>query len=101
MGIRKGLGIVQIGSRLKQAAAYIDKSAEIAAFATVPAVIRHDIESAHHKSHKGREYSTRTFAGKIKIGKQECIVAVSVKKTTGNFYKVHRVLTPDGKTLDI
>lgn len=54
-----------------------------------------------HKSHKGRGYPSYLFAGKVSIGAQEGIVAVAVKKTTGNFYKVHRVLTPDGKDLKI
>ena len=48
-----------------------------------------------------KEYSKRTFAGKIKIDEQECIVAVVVTKTMGNFYKLHRVLTLDCKEINI
>lgn len=54
-----------------------------------------------HKNHKGREYASYTIAGRVSIGGKEGVVAVVVKKTTGNFYKVHRVLTPNGENLDI
>lgn len=50
-----------------------------------------------HEQHKGRNYPTFTFAANVKIGDAVGIVAVSVKRTTENFYKVHRVLAPDGK----
>lgn len=98
---RKGFGDIQVGARLKQARAYIKKPAEIAALAAVPAVIRHGVEIGHHENHKGRGYATYTFAANVEIGDTVGIVAVSVKKTTGNFYQVHRVLTPDGKEVKI
>lgn len=99
--VRNGFGDIQVGSRLKDAVAYIKTPAEIAAFSAVPAVIENGVLIDEHKSHKGRGYPSYLFAGKVSIGAQEGIVAVAVKKTTGNFYKVHRVLTPDGKDLKI
>lgn len=98
---RKDFGDVQVGARLKKAGAYIKSPAEIAAIFTVPTIIKHGVLLGVHERHKGREYATYTFAGKVSIGKQEGVVAVVVKKTTGNFYKVHRVLTPDGKDIEI
>lgn len=98
---RKGFGEVQVSARLKQAAKYIKSSAEVAAFATAPAVIRNGIAIGEHKDHKGRGYPSTTFAGRVKIGDKEGIVAVTVIKTTDNFYKIHRVLTPDGKDFEI
>ncbi|MDE6398215.1 MAG: hypothetical protein K2L51_02740 [Clostridiales bacterium] len=94
---RKGFGDVQVGARLKQAGAYIKKPSEIAALAAVPAVIRNGVEIAHHGNHKGRGYSTYTFAANVQIGDKVGIVAVVVKRTKGDFYEVHRVLMPDGK----
>lgn len=98
---RKGFGDVQVGARLKQAKAYIKKPAEIAALAAVPAVIKNGVEIGRHDNHKGRGYATYTFAANVKIGDTIGIVAVSVIKTTDNFYQVHRVLTPDGKEVKI
>lgn len=98
---RKDIGKVQVGSRLKQAGAYITKPAEIAALSAVPAVIERGKIIATHKNHKGREYETCTIAGKVEIDGEECVVAVVVTKTTGQFYKLHRVLTADGKTMHI
>lgn len=98
---RKGVGDIQVGQVLKKARAYIKTSAEIAALSAVPAVIRNGIEIATHEKHKGRDFSTRTIAGRVTIGGQEGIVAVVIAKTAGNRYKVHRILTPDGETLKI
>lgn len=98
---RKGFGIIQISSRLKQAGVYIKTAAEIAAVSAVPEIIKNGVLIGVHESHKGREYPSYTFAGKVSVGGQEGILAAVVKKTTGNFYKVHRVLTPECKDLII
>ncbi len=98
---REGFGDVQVSSRLKQAAAYVKSPAEIAAVSAVPTIIKDGVLVDEHKSHKGRGYPTYLFAGKVSVGGKEGIMAVAVKKTTGNFYKVHRVLTPNGKDLKI
>lgn len=99
--VRNGFGDIQVGARLKDAVAYIKTPAEIAAFSSVPAVIQDGVLVGVHKNHKGRDYESYTIAGKVSIGGKDGIVAVVVKKTTGNFYKVHRVLTQDGKDLKI
>lgn len=98
---REGFGDIQISSRLKQAGVYVKTAAEIAAVSAVPAVIKNGVLLGVHENHKGRDYATYTFGGKVSIGGHEGVVAVVVKKTTDNFYKVHRVLTPDGKDLII
>jgi len=41
----------------------------------------------------------KTFAAPVEIDGQRGNMAVVVKKTTDNFYKVHRIVTPDGKVL--
>ncbi len=89
---RKGFGDIQVSSRLKNARAYIKKSDEIAAVAAIPAVIKNGIQIAEHKNHKGRNDGSVTFAGNVTIGDTTCMVAVVVKRTTENFYAVHRVL---------
>jgi len=101
MVTRKGVGDVQVGQVLKKARAYIKTPAEIAALSAVPTVIKSGIEIATHETHKGRDFSTRTIAGRVTIGDQEGVVAVVIAKTSGNRYKVHSVLTPDGETLKI
>lgn len=98
---RRGVGDIQVGSVLKKAKKYIKTPAEIAALASVPSVIRNGIEIATHEKHKGRDFSTRTIAGRVSLGGKDVIVAVVIAKTSENRYKVHRVLTPDGKTIEI
>ena len=98
---REGIGEIQVSTMLKKARAYIKTPAEIAALSAVPTIIKNGIEIATHEKHKGRDYSTRTIAGKIKIAGQDGVLAVVIAKTNDNKYKVHRILTPDGKTLVI
>lgn len=98
---RDGFGDIQVGSRLKKAAKYIRTAAEVAAVSAIPAVIKNGVFLDEHKSHKGRGYPTYLFAGKVSVGGKEGVMAVAVKKTTGNFYTIHRVLTPDGRDLKI
>ena len=98
---REGFGDVQVSSRLKQSARYLKTAAEIAAISTVPSIIQKGVLIGVHENHKGRDYASYTFAGKVSVGGHEGIMAVAVKKTTGNFYTVHRVLTPEGKDLKI
>ena len=98
---RKEFGEIQVGNRIKTAAKYIKTKTEVAALSVVPTVITNGVIISEHSNHKGRGYSTITIAGKVIIAGENGIVAVVIAKTMGNAYKVHRVLTPNGKTLDI
>jgi hypothetical protein len=98
---RRGFGDIQVSARLAKAKAYLKTTAEKTAVLAVPAVIRNGIEISGHDNHKDRGYPTFTFAGKVTVAGKTGIVAVVVKKTTGNFYKVHRVFDTNGKTLEI
>ena len=50
-----------------------------------------------HGDHKGRGYDTITLAAPVMLNGERANMAVVVKKTKGNRYKVHRVLTPSGE----
>ena len=54
-----------------------------------------------HSDHKSREYGTVTIAAPVTIDGQRGNMAVVVKQTTDNFYKVHRILTPDGSVFEM
>jgi hypothetical protein len=99
--VREGFGKIQVGSRLWGAKAYLKTIAEKTAVLAVPAILRSGMELKGHDDHKKRGYSTVTFAGKISVNGETGIVAVVVKKTTGNFYKIHRILDTNGKPLEI
>lgn len=98
---RKDFGDIQVSSRLFAAGAYMKTAEEKTAVLAVPSVIENGIKIGEHINHKDRNYTTFTFAGKVIIGEKEGIVAVVVRRTSDNFYKVHRLLTPDGKSLEI
>ena len=95
---RKGLGIIEFAKkRLKSAFNYFDEgSVEETAFEALPYVLENGIEISAHSQHKGRTYGTITIAAPITINGKRGNMAVVVKQTTGNYYKVHRILTPDG-----
>ena len=93
---RKGFGDIQVGSRILGAKKYLKTAADVAAIAAIPSVLQNGIQIGEHKNHKGRGYSTVTFAGKVTIAGKTGVLAITVMRTTGDFYKVHRVLTPSG-----
>ena len=95
---RKGFGIIDFAKkRLKSAFNYFDKgSAEEASFEAIPYVLENGVEISSHDQHKDREYGTVTIAAPVTINGKRGNMAVVVKQTTGNYYKVHRILTPDG-----
>ncbi len=100
---RKELGTIKFGRKqLKGAFNYFDKgSVEEAAFEALPYVLKNGVEISEHTNHKDREYGTVTIAAPVTIDGQRGNMAVVVKKTTENFYKVHRILTPDGAVFEL
>lgn len=62
-------------------------------------VVENGKQIEHHKNHKGYGYPTWTFAGPVEIDGETGVLTVVVKRTTGNFYDVHSIMTPDGDLL--
>lgn len=95
---RKGFGIIDFAKkRLKKAFNYFESgTVEEAAFEAIPYVLKNGVEITTRSDHKGRNYGTVTIAAPVLINGKRGNMAVVVKKTDGNHYKVHRILTPDG-----
>lgn len=94
---REGFGeIVLDKKRIKNGMSYLKTKEEIFAFAAVPQVLKKGIEIASHSNHKGRSYDTITFAAPVVINAQRGNMAVVVREEDKNYYKVHRLLMPDG-----
>ncbi len=100
---RKGFGIIDFAKkRLKSAFNYFDKnSVEEVAFEAIPSVLENGVEIENRNVHKDRNYGTVTIAAPITINGKRGNMAVVVKKTDGNYYKVHRILTPDGSVFNL
>ena len=100
---RKDFGIVEFGNNeIDSSFAYINGDAEYSALFAVPQIIKKGIQlPSGHKNHKGRGFSTVTFAGRVKVGTQEGVMAVVVKEMSKNRYKMLRILTPAGTSLRI
>lgn len=101
---RPGLGEVQFSEReINNSLNYKEKSpaaedARRTGFLVLRDVLKRGIEIDGHDKHKGRNYDTVTIAAPVEINGQRGNMAVVVKKTKGNRYKVHRILTPEGET---
>lgn len=100
---RKGFGTIMLTAKqLKSAFNYFTKGGiEEASFEAVPYVLEHGEEIASREDHKGRGYGTVTIAAPVTINGKRGNMAVVVKRTTDNYYKVHRILTPDGKVFHL
>jgi len=93
----KDFGIVEHGEKeINNSLNYLNSSEEIAAFACIPRVLKRGIRTSGHENHKGRNYTTVTFAAPVEINGMRGNMAVVVKQTSKNHYKTHRVLMPDG-----
>ena len=101
---RPGLGEVQFSEReINNSLNYKEKSpaaedARRTGFLVLRDVLKRGIEIDGHDKHKGRNYDTVTIAAPVEINGRRGNMAVVVKKTKGNRYKVHRILTPEGET---
>ena len=99
---RQGMGkIVFDPKRINTGLDYLNTPGEVAAFVALPRVLKRGIEIGRHTDHKGRDYGTVTFAAPVTINGKTGNMAVVVKLTSENFYKTHRILTPDGKVYEL
>lgn len=87
--------------RLNTSLDYIDSPAEIAAYAALPRVLKRGVRIGGHDNHKGREYGTVTFAAPVVLNGKRGNMAAVVKMTNHNYYKVHRILMPDGTAYEL
>ena len=96
---RQGFGKVQVSDRLS--AKYVNGKTEAVAILAIPDVIRRGIVISKVDNHKGRDYPTITFGAKVTIEGKDAHMAVTVKQTSKNFYTAHRVLLPNGESLEL
>ena len=94
---REGFGeIVLDKKRISSGMRYLKTTEELLAFAAVPQVLRKGLEIGTHEKHKGRTYDTVTFAAPVRVNGQRGNLAVVVRQEEKNYYKVHRLVMPDG-----
>jgi len=96
---RQGFGKVQINGRLS--ASYVTDKSEVVAILAIPDVIRRGLVISTVSNHKNRGYPSITFGAKVTIAGRDAHMAVSVKQTSKNFYSAHRVLLPNGESLEL
>ena len=98
---RKGFGkITFTPKQLNAGINYVNEPAEMAAFLTIPKVIKQGAEIREHDNHKERNVETITFSAPVEINGTRGNVAVVVKLTK-NYFKALRILTPEGKVYSL
>ena len=82
---------------------YARDDAARTAFLAIPSVLKRGVQIGYHAKHKGGKVNVSqnveswTFAAPVTINGTTGNMAVIVQKTTGLFYKAHKVLMPDGR----
>lgn len=98
---RKGFGkITFTPKQLNAGINYVNEPAEMAAFLTIPKVLKQGAEIREHDNHKERNVETITFSAPVEINGTRGNVAVVVKLTK-NYFKALRILTPEGKVYSL
>lgn len=87
--------------RIRKALMYAKNESEVMAFAVLEDVIRKGTAIDGHSDHKGRGYETVTIAAPVVINGTRFNMAAVIRKDGDNYYKVHRILMPDGSIVDL
>lgn len=94
---RQNFGTVILDEkRLKNGLAYLDSEAEYIAYALIPKIIKQGIVIGGHSNHKFRGYPTTTFGAPVSINGIRGNMAVVVRTEGKHYYKLHRVVMPNG-----
>ncbi len=94
---RKDFGTVIFDeSRLKNGIRYLKNQDEYIAFSMIPKVLKRGIEIGRHDNHKDRGYETVTFGAPVEINGNRKNMAIVVRIENKNYYKLHRVVMPNG-----
>ena len=94
---RQRYGEIEVSRKdVNSALNYLQSDGEIAAFAALPYVLKRGKEIYREYDHKGRGYSTVTFAAPVVINGVRGNMAVVVRETSKKHYDMHRIVMPDG-----
>ncbi len=98
---RKGFGkITFTPKQLNAGINYVNEPAEMAAFLTIPKILKQGVEIREHENHKARNVETITLSAPVEINGTRGNVAVVVKLTK-NYFKALRILTPEGNVYSL
>ena len=98
---RIGFGeVVLDDKRISNSLRYLKTQAEYAAYAMIPKVIKRGVVVDGHPNHKARGYDTITFGAPVEINGKRGNMAVVIRMEGKNYYKLHRILMPDGSVFE-
>lgn len=97
---REGVGEIILDSkRISNSLRYLKSDGELAAYAALPDVLKKGIIIYDNPNHKNRNYSTYTIGARVVINDTPGNMGVVIRFDKGkNYYKIHRILMPDGSS---
>ena len=97
---REGVGEIILDSkRISNSLRYLKSDGELAAYAALPDVLKNGIIIYNNPNHKNRNYSTYTIGARVVINDTPGNMGVVIRFDKGkNYYKIHRILMPDGSS---
>ena len=97
---REGVGEIILDSkRISNSLRYLKSDGELAAYAALPDVLEKGIIIYDNHNHKNRNYSTYTIGARVVINDTPGNMGVVIRFDKGkNYYKIHRILMPDGSS---
>ena len=97
---REGVGEIILDSkRISNSLRYLKSDGELAAYAALPDVLEKGIIIYDNPNHKNRNYSTYTIGARVVINDTPGNMGVVIRFDKGkNYYKIHRILMPDGSS---
>ena len=97
---REGVGEIILDSkRISNSLRYLKSDGELAAYAALPNVLKKGIIIYNNPNHKNRNYSTYTIGARVVINDTPGNMGVVIRFDKGkNYYKIHRILMPDGSS---
>ncbi len=99
---RQGFGRVILDKkRVQSSLRYFGTYEERVALLAVPKVIKQGKVIDGHENHKKRAYDTVTFAAPVIINGVRGNMAVVVRNERKSYYKVHRIVMPDGSQFSL
>jgi len=98
---RQNFGVINFSEKqINSGLNYLNTSGEVAAFATLPQVLKRGIIIYDDNNHKGRNFGTVVIAAPVEINGVRGNMGVALQRTSATHYHTHRILMPDGSAFE-
>ena len=98
---RQNFGVINFSEKqINTGLNYLNTPGEVAAFATLPQVLKRGKIIYDDNNHKGRNFGTVVIAAPVEINGVRGNMGVALQRTSATHYHTHRILMPDGSAFE-